>query len=251
MTSLFRAAGLFALTTMWAISGCSQQEPGASKKAESNVAEATKGAAPSASSGAKANEHAQGDHDAHRHDGHQGAAHQSHGPHMHRDQGPAPKGTVKVGDKTPDFAVTMLDGRTVKLSDLQKQTKTGVVVLSFWCTTCHSCRNVEGALAQLQRDNEGQAAVFALAANANERAEMITAFFKRKGWDMPTALDPKAATADLFGTNKTTTTVVIDGQGILRYCGQFKQRSGGSAEEALKAVLAGKEVGVKTTPHEG
>jgi hypothetical protein len=45
--------------------------------------------------------------------------------------------------------------------------------------------------------------------------------------------------------------VVIDGNGVLRYCGQFRRKAGGSAEEALKAVLAGKEVGIKTTPHNG
>ena len=57
--------------------------------------------------------------------------------------------------------------------------------------------------------------------------------------------------ADLFGVRRTTTTVVIDGNGVLRYCGQFRQKDGGSAEEALTAVLAGKEVAVKTTPHNG
>jgi len=44
---------------------------------------------------------------------------------------------------------------------------------------------------------------------------------------------------------------VIDGSGVLRYCGQFRQKDGGSAEAALKAVLAGQEVAVKTTPHHG
>jgi len=50
----------------------------------------------------------------------------------------------------------------------------------------------------------------------------------------------------VLGTEVTTTTAVIDGGGVLRYCGRFRQ-----AEEALKAVLAGKEVAVKTTPHDG
>ena len=57
-----------------------------------------------------------------------------------------PRATAfKVGDKVPDFAVRTLDGKSVKLSDLQsdkKRTKNGVVVLSFWCSTCVSCRGV-------------------------------------------------------------------------------------------------------------
>ncbi len=50
----------------------------------------------------------------------------------------------------------------------------------------------------------------------------------------------------MLGTDVTPTTVVIDGAGVLRYCGRFRQ-----AEDALKAVLAGKDVAVKTTPHDG
>ena len=58
---------------------------------------------------------------------------------------PRPKreGVVTVGEKVPDFAVRALDGKAVKLSQLQKdegRTKQGVVVLSFWCSTCSSCR---------------------------------------------------------------------------------------------------------------
>jgi hypothetical protein len=50
----------------------------------------------------------------------------------------------------------------------------------------------------------------------------------------------------------TTTTVVIDGDGVLRYCGQFKEGDKHAfAEDALRAVLAGKEVAVKTTLHQG
>lgn len=45
--------------------------------------------------------------------------------------------------------------------------------------------------------------------------------------------------------------MVIDGDGVLRYCGQFRREEGGSAEEALQAVLAGTEVAVETTPHRG
>jgi hypothetical protein len=56
----------------------------------------------------------------------------------------------------------------------------------------------------------------------------------------------------VFGTEVTTTTVVIDGNGVLRYCGRFGHGDqAGTAEAALKAVLAGKEVAVKTTPHDG
>jgi hypothetical protein len=48
---------------------------------------------------------------------------------------PKREGAVAVGEQVPDFSVKTLDGKTVKLSELQKdekRTKQGVVVLSFW-----------------------------------------------------------------------------------------------------------------------
>jgi peroxiredoxin len=165
------------------------------------------------------------------------------------------KGTITVGAKVPDFSVQTLDGKTVKLSELRKDekwTKKGVVVLAFWCSTCHSCRHVEHHLDKLAKDYDGQAAVIALDANAGETAERVAAFAKEKGLTLPIVLDPSGRTADVFGTEVTTTTVVIDGEGVLRYCGKFSDGDRADyAEAALKAVLAGKEVAVKTTPHEG
>ena len=167
---------------------------------------------------------------------------------------PKREGGVTVGEKVPDFSFRTLDGKTVKLSELQKdekRTKKGVVVLSFWCSTCASCRRVEHHLDKLAKDYEGQAAVLALDANAGETAEKVAAFAKEKGLTVPIVLDPGGRTADRFGNDVTTTTVVIDGNGVLRYFGRFREGDRAYAEEALKAVLAGKEVAVKTTAPEG
>jgi hypothetical protein len=107
-------------------------------------------------------------------------------------------------------------------------------------------------LRPLAKDYAGQAAVIALDTNAGETAERVAAFTKEKGLALPIVLDPSGRTADVFGTEVTTTTVVIDGNGVLRYCGRFRQGDHAAyAEEALKAVLAGKEFAVKTTPHDG
>jgi thiol-disulfide isomerase/thioredoxin len=165
------------------------------------------------------------------------------------------KGKIKVGHVVPNVAVRTLEGKSVKLTELQKdakRSKSGVIALSFWCTTCSSCRGVEHQLAKLSKKYEGRAAVFALAANADETATGVTTFLKKKGLELPVILNPDGGIADLFGVDTTTTTVVIDGDGVLRYCGQFRQTDdSGSAEAALQAVLAGQQVAVKTTPPHG
>lgn len=260
-TNVFPMALLILMST-WGLGGCSKQVPdlitkdGAPNKEPANAA-AGKGDEPAKHGEAKTaggigEGHAQ--HNAHKNHGHKRGEHKDRGADAHQDADPAPQGAVKVGDKVPHFSVRTLDGKSVKLSELQKdatRTKNGVVVLSFWCSTCHSCRDVERLLAQLCKDYTGQAAVMALDANADETAEQVAEFLKKNGLELPTVLDASGSTADLFGVKRTTTTVVIDGNGVLRYCGQFRHKDGGSAEEALKAVLAGKEVAVKTTPHNG
>jgi len=148
-----------------------------------------------------------------------------------------------------------LDGKTLKFSELQKeakQTNKGAVVLSIWCSTCSSCRRIEHDLDKLAKDYRGKALVVALDANAGEMPEEVRDFAKNKGLTLPIFLNPDGRAADIFGTEVTTTTVVIDGDGVLRYCGRFSKGDGHAyAEDALKAVLAGKEVGVKMTPHDG
>lgn len=162
---------------------------------------------------------------------------------------------LRVGSKVPDFAMKDLHGASVKFSALQKEAKgtnKGAIVLSFWCSTCPSCRRVEHQLDQLARDYQDTALVFAVDANAGEMAESVGAVARKTGLTLPIFLNPDGSLADLFGTEVTTTTVVIDTAGVLRYCGRFNDGGGHAyAEDALKAVLAGKEVAVKSTRHDG
>jgi thiol-disulfide isomerase/thioredoxin len=149
---------------------------------------------------------------------------------------------LHVGDKVPDFTVTDLNGKTWKLSQLHEKAglkKRVPIVLTFWCSFCHSCRHVEGSLDELATEYSGKAAIFALDASAENEL------------DVTVLMNSEGNTADLFGTKFTTTTVVIDADGVLRYCGQFEHGKQSYAKNALAAVLDNKEVVTKTTPHRG
>lgn len=231
------ALTLLAMAWMCGLSGCSHQESVTASSSENRNKHAEHGDRHVPYAEAKTEHH--------------GHDHHVHG--EHRDEAP-PQARIKVGDNVTDFSLRTLDGGSISLSKLQKdvhRTSNGAVVLSFWCSTCHSCRDMEHLLVKLNKDYEGQAAVFALGANFDETSESASACLKENGLALPVVLDPSGNTADLFGVNRTTTTVVIDSHGVLRYCGQFRAKDGASAEAALKAVLAGEEVAVKTTPHNG
>lgn len=161
---------------------------------------------------------------------------------------------LHVGDKVPDFTVTDLDGKTWKLSRLHAKAglkKRSPIVLTFWCSFCHSCRHVEGNLDELATDYSGKAAVFALDASAGETTKQVAEAVKQNELGVTMLMNAEGNTADLFGTKHTTTTVVIDADGVLRYCGQFQHGKQTYAKDALAAVLASKEVATKTTPHRG
>ncbi len=185
--------------------------------------------------------------------GHQHASgHAGHG-HAHSEQHGTDSGAIAIGDKVPDFEV-VIDGKTWKLSELQGDpdvTSDGTLVLTFWCSFCHSCRNVEHQLDKLAAEYRGKVGVMALDASAGETAAGVAAFAAEEGLTLPIALSSGGAAADIFGTRVTTTTVVIDGDGILRYCGQFSDRENNFAEDALQAVLADEEVPVQKTRQKG
>jgi len=196
--------------------------------------------------------------------GHDGQ-HQSHGrrgSHGHKAGGHGHSGEqqagddskrIAVGDKVPEFEVT-IDGKKFKLSELRKNTaltEDGTLVLTFWCSFCHSCRHVEHQLDKLAKQYKGQVGVIALDASAGETAEIVAEFATEQKLTMPIALNASGTAADIFGARVTTTTIVIDSQGVLRYCGRFADRQHAFAEDALKEVLAGEEVRVKKTRHKG
>lgn len=160
--------------------------------------------------------------------------------------------SVSVGQTVPDFVVKDLQGKSWKLSDLQKRTgskKRLPVVLSFWCATCDSCRHVEKRLANLAADFKGKAEVIALDSNFGETRREIEALLKKKKLSLRIMLDGSGTTADLFQARVTTTTIVIDANGVLRYHGQFGSLGNQFVRKALQAVLDNKEVRtMKTRP---
>lgn len=189
--------------------------------------------------------------DGHRHSGHGGPA--GHGGHGDSAAANESSSGLSVGDKVPEFVVTIA-GKKRTLSELRQDaalSEDGTLVLTFWCSFCHSCRDIEQRLDKLAKRYSGRVGVIALDASAGETTEVVAEFAKENGLSLPIALNPSGTAADIFGVQVTTTTIVIDSKGILRYRGQFGASGHAYAAEALEAVLAGEDVRVKKTRQKG
>ena len=239
---------LLATLLLLSVSACSDSDTDGRNSAPDSPESTT-----SADTEAKDVDHSADDHDP---DDHAHAA-KAHGKSAHgKSHGhAATKRTdgLAIGEVVPDFEV-LLDGKACKLSELQANTDLtadGTLALTFWCSFCHSCRDVEMDLNKLASELKGKAGVIAIDASVGETAEEIAEFKTSKGLTLPIAINADASVADLFGIKVTTTTVVIDSEGVLRYCGQFADRDHKYAADALAAVMAGTDVAIPESAHRG
>ena len=130
------------------------------------------------------------------HDTHPGRTHQTETRHAHASPDTLPSShddskRIAIGDMVPDFEVSIA-GKKWKLSELRQNkeiTADGTLVLTFWCSFCHSCRHVEQSLDALANEYRGKVGVIALDASAGETTEGVTEFAKKRELSLPIALD--------------------------------------------------------------
>ncbi|GMV82225.1 MAG: hypothetical protein AMXMBFR7_34090 [Planctomycetota bacterium] len=159
---------------------------------------------------------------------------------------------LAIGADVPDFKIADLDGAERSWRELQGEAKRPLVLV-FWCTYCGSCRQFEADIAKLAKTYQAQAAIYALDANADDSAADVKRFLEhRKDLSLPVLLDPGAKVADLFRIATTTTAIVIDGDGKLRYRGRLHAGAQKAyTENALKALLNKQIVDPSETPEGG
>jgi thiol-disulfide isomerase/thioredoxin/Tfp pilus assembly protein PilF len=111
----------------------------------------------------------------------------------------------------PDFSIVTLDGEHVDLESLRGQ----VVVLDFWASWCAPCREAVPYLRGIQKKFTGRPVTLISISVDQDAAAWKRAIASGKmGWRH--YLDTSGHVAKLFGVRPIPTTVVIDGEGIIR-----------------------------------
>lgn len=121
---------------------------------------------------------------------------------------------AKVGDKAPDFTITYLDGKKIKLSDLKGK----VVMLQFTASWCGVCRkempHIEADIQQKYKDNPNFVLV---GIDFKESKEKTTEFQNFMKITYPLTLDLDGSIFNLYAEKNAgvTRNVIIDKDGTI------------------------------------
>ncbi len=122
----------------------------------------------------------------------------------------------EVGKCAPDFSLTDLQGRKVRLSSLSGK----VVFLNFWATWCAPCAREMPDLHAIGKELKGKPFVMlAVSVDAEGKSAIDPFLSKLFGSQLPdfeVLLDPKKEIASRYGTFKFPETYIIDREGKVR-----------------------------------
>jgi len=122
---------------------------------------------------------------------------------------------VSVHESAPDFELPVIghQGSTIALSSLKGQ----VIVLNFWASWCHPCRDEAPGLRSAWERLRGQQGVLFLGVNEMDDETSAQEFQRQFQMTYPSVFDPSASLAADYGFFGLPVTYVIDAQGVMRY----------------------------------
>jgi peroxiredoxin len=118
---------------------------------------------------------------------------------------------ARVGDPSPDFELTTLDGSKARLSDFKGQP----VVVNFWATWCGPCQSEMPAI-QAAHDRYAKDNVNFLGVNVQESRDAAQFFMTSKSLAFPILLDIAGDVSRTYRVKSLPSTFFVDRQGVLR-----------------------------------
>jgi thiol-disulfide isomerase/thioredoxin len=121
--------------------------------------------------------------------------------------------SLNEGEIAPDFELPMINGESVKLSDLKGQK----VLVNFWATWCPPCKKEMPELQRFYEEYGDQIQIIAINATASERNEQaVEDFLKENGYTFPVAVDKENKVTDLYLAMTIPTSYFIGSDGVIQ-----------------------------------
>ena len=123
---------------------------------------------------------------------------------------------IKVGNEVPDIAITLRDGKTVKLNDNRGK----YILLDFWASTCEKSmqnRNTLKELYQATKEEQDKFVIVSLSLDSDKIAwgnALDSNGLALDGWVQGNdTMGTESIAARLFGVKKTLHMILIDPEG--------------------------------------
>ncbi len=119
----------------------------------------------------------------------------------------------RIGHLAPDFVLTTLDGREVRLSDYRGH----VVFLNFWATWCGPCKVEMPAIERLYREYRRQGFTILAVSTDLEGPAVTRPYRDALGLTFTIAHDPEAVVMRLYGVRTLPVTFLVDREGVITH----------------------------------
>ena len=141
----------------------------------------------------------------------------------------------KAGRPAPDFTLSGLNGSMGSLDSFHGK----VILLNFWATWCHVCKEELPSLERLYRDFRSYPDFAILTVNLDRNGiPAVSEFMERNGYDFPVLLDSNSSVSSTYGVGGIPSIFVIGRDGhIIWNCDGGVDWSNSRVRDALKTLL--------------
>lgn len=134
-----------------------------------------------------------------------------------------------AGYSAPNFTLTDLEGKIVRLSDLRGQP----VYLNFWATWCPPCREEMPDIQRVFSEKGQQVRFLAINLTGTEKSvQEVQKFLTAGGYTFPVLLNGDNAVAKQYQVRAIPTSIFIDAAGVIRY-----RYAGAMSKEMLEGAI--------------
>jgi len=123
----------------------------------------------------------------------------------------------QIGEKTPGFITSTLDGKRIALKDYWEQQGKKVLVLSFFATWCQPCKEDLRYLQKVQDQHGGKGLqVVAILTQDTSKEDRVRIFMGELGVTLSVLLDEYGIIGKRYAVTALPCNFVVDKDGILK-----------------------------------